>query len=117
MTEQAYLLKMKEINTMPINKKAYDLMVEQREPIMMDKIHAVQATLLAMDENLVKIKNPQLEQAMYLTYDSKDPEQIVKILDLANLKAQDLPDLASQILEFLDMHLTETVQGYPNLQA
>ena len=116
MIDQKYVDKVNQVNKLPINETAYELMAAQREPILTYWIHAVQATQLAVDNNLVMINNPQLQKALYQIGD-KDPDKVVKILDLENLNPdQDLAGIARQVLDNLDMYLTETVQGYPNLQ-
>lgn len=118
MIDQNYMEQVATINKMPINQKALELMVQQDEKILPHWIHAIQATRLAVDQNLVTIKNPQLQQALELMDEATDPNHIAKILDLMNIQqTNSLADLACQVLEALDLHLTETAEGYPNLQA
>jgi hypothetical protein len=118
MIDQNYLNKLKAINQLPINRRAYELMIRHGEKILGHWIHAVQATQLAIDQGLVQIGNPQLKQALALIDETKDPQRIAKILNLENTEpVQNLTELANRVLMLLDLHLTETAEGYPNLQA
>lgn len=118
MYDKAYMDTIGKINRLPVNQSAYEMVAQHNEAISAHRIHAIQATLLAVEKELVTIKNPQLRQALDLMYDSPEPEHIAKALDLNSMeRTTDLKHLADQVLEALDMHLTETAEGYPNLQG
>lgn len=117
MVDQKHMEKVNRINALPINIAARELMAAQKEPVLSHWIHALQATQLAVEKNLIRIDNPQLKQAVYEIV-GRDPLQIAEILGLENLSPeQDLAEIALQVLNSLDLYLTENVQGYPNLQG
>lgn len=118
MIDQDRMNTIDKINQLPVNQSAYKMIAQHKEPILAHWIHAIQATQLAIEKGLITIKNPQLQQALDLMHDSPDPDYIAQILELEGMEqTADLTSLAGQVLEALDLHLTETSEGYPNLQG
>ncbi len=104
------------LNQLPINQACRRLMKLVGIVPELASLWALQIAREAINRRWLTIENPQLELAFELI-ERKPPEAAVRVLELEreadDLANQDAGMMAGEILDRLDLYLTEHAEGYP----
>jgi hypothetical protein len=115
MIDKKWINQAKKENRLPINQQAIKFLKEAKEPV--DDYHLAALSFLLWAQEAGLIRPVDLLQDWVDGLLSWTPREVSKFLELkqAPVVAKNPEELADQLLNLLDLALSEKVEGYPPL--